>query len=357
MTPLRRVIIDLVIREHYCNFDCTYCGLTQRNQDRRANSLEPGTPLRERVERIVQRARELVDAPVLKLSGGEVFLLPGFMDFLRWVHKQFEAIQVITNGSLLNPRILAEIAAMGNVQFNYSLDGHTLEMNSHRIVHGSPAGQERLANQLLENLRLVLEHRIPVEINMVLHERNAAGLLEFLAFLDGLPGPVKLYPFPVRWRPGFRMGQELYEEFRRQVEEALERYPHLLPPRTYFDHLTTFLPEYRRRRPCDLPFFVLGINDDGEILRCPCGFDHWGSIFDDEIAQRLPGNPGVGRKDYTISFCRGCFTHYEVYHSMLHDMQESTGGYDAAAYGGLLAHPAFQSAFVATAAETKELRK
>lgn len=355
MTPLKRAIIDLVIREHYCNFDCKYCGLTQFGQARQENSLEPGTPLRTRVTEILQRVRHLVDAPVLKLSGGEVFLLPGFMGFLRDIHADFQVVQVITNGSLLNRSVVRNLVELGNVQLNYSLDGHTLAMNAQRIVRGSPVGQEKLNRQLLDNLALALEQGLTVEINMVLSEVNATGLLAFLAFLDRLPGRVKLYPFPVRWRPGFRMGRDVFTGFRAQVEEALRLYPHLLPPRGYFDHLLAFLPEYRRKRPCDLPFFVLGINDEGEVLRCPCGFDQWGNVMDDAVAARLPGNPGVGRKDYTNSFCRGCFTHYEVYHTLLQDIEEEA--YHEAAYGGLLAHPDFRTAFTTVAHTTKELRK
>ena len=144
------LVNDMVIEEQLCQMRCSYCLTEEYNllmnvpdarlrltTDRRTDWLD-----------ILDRYHRTVDSPILRLSGGEFFWLRGSTEFVQEASARYETVQVITNGVFLTSQRLAALSALGNCQLNISLDGHTLELNRHRL----PPRQHRLHDVIMRNL-------------------------------------------------------------------------------------------------------------------------------------------------------------------------------------------------------------
>src|SRR5438552_17952261 len=100
------VIHDHVFTDYLCNLRCTYCPCEVTLMKRRGDSLMTSSPdsravVRETVTmfleknwEVIRRANMRIPTPVLKLSGGELFLVPEFLDRLPSVAENYAVVQV-----------------------------------------------------------------------------------------------------------------------------------------------------------------------------------------------------------------------------------------------------------------------
>lgn len=265
---------DLIVAGNWCNLKCSYCTSVADAGDfgeaTSASTRRRGAAITiAEVLAMLDGLREHIDAPVIKVSGGELFLLANAADLIAELSARYAHVQVLTNGTELTPAIVARLSGLGNVGFNLSLDGHTPEMNAMRWR--SP----RLGERVMAALEAIAAAGRPLEITMVVSNANAAHLCDFLAFLTTLTCRVVLIPIPVR---GIHAGRLFGREARRAFAEVLRALPGdfapVLGPAAYYHRLADFLDRENgvRRHRCHLTAAAVQLFDTGAITPCPVGW-------------------------------------------------------------------------------------
>jgi MoaA/NifB/PqqE/SkfB family radical SAM enzyme len=319
------IVIDHVLTDNLCNLRCTYCPcdvtqLQRSGQQIRTRNGRDGPPTEsvddflERTGEVIERVNKHVNAPILKLSGGELFLVPEFMRLLPALCERFELVQILTNGTRLNNATVAQLARFKNVCLQISLDGHTYEMNRFRFT--STSGFTNALDGLLRSVT----SGIPVEVNTVLTGANIEQFFAFVAFLnDASARNTFVYPFPVRGKPEMLPSKNQIELFCLQMPAAFATNKALLPPEAYMNALCAFLRTGTRSNGCSVPYAVVGSNGDGTIDACTCGpVKVLGNVLNGDSAttlQRIESDScyeGVRNLTSQPSCCADCFTHYDI---------------------------------------------
>lgn len=327
------LINDFVIREDICNSRCEYCliGDSSIKEDRLVERTEgivrfdpkkikepllyqSGAPLKTRIDKVLNVMEDYIDASILKISGGEVFLIKNIIGLLEDRHTHYSNIQVLTNGTLLNQEVIERLADIPNMNVQFTIDGHTLEMNSYRVK------TQNLQDKLMKNLNLLVEYEIPVEINCVLTNKNTENLDEFVEYLLRYEGKLTLLPYPVRGTAKskyFPLPEQL-----KGIEKLIKNYTlyqRVLPPLIYLSSLLEYLVTKRRTLKCSLPLCMFQLFDDGIITPC---VNMWtvilGNILNEEPK---PVFDKIGKeKIYNLMltdkpstpFCKQCFTPWDI---------------------------------------------
>jgi MoaA/NifB/PqqE/SkfB family radical SAM enzyme len=268
---------DLIVRGNVCNLSCSYCTSTQAADDFDAKELKE--PTKDRTSKSLidcQKALGMVDAflsrttaPLLKVSGGELFLFRNSMELVEELSKRYAYVQVLTNGTKLSDPIVERIARLGNVGFNLSLDGHTLEMNSSRWR------SDRVMSKVMSAFHSILKSLGEVELTNVITDVNVGGYEEFLNFLMHQPGNVISVPLPVRGVHAsvlFQSGSR--QDFATLLPELVKPYGRVLAPAPFCLSLARFLMVDRgvRERRCHVPNFSVQLFDSGEVTPCSVGW-------------------------------------------------------------------------------------
>lgn len=323
-------VIDLVILEEYCNGNCDYC-LTKDSSIRDehleivrsgfchpdANDLfyYPGTKLYIRLNNLLDTIKKYIDAPIIKVSGGEIFLIPGIVDFIYKLSSEFFRVQILTNGTLLNLEIVEKIASMKNVHVQVSLDGWSAISNEARI-HNNVSMQEKIIN----NIMLLSKYNIPVEINCVLHNRNIPYILETVSEVSKIKSDIKYIPYPVRGSSSRKYQIRTEQlEFLDNLIQSYNDFERVLPPYEYLKELRVFYTNSMKRKgKCVLKDYMCQLFDDGLLVAC---VNMWtlkiGNIMDC-TGSDLINQIGVGRISTLLGaskpslYCRGCFTPWDI---------------------------------------------
>ncbi|MEU6021908.1 radical SAM protein [Micromonospora sp. NPDC047134] len=316
---------DLVVNEDSCNLSCTYC-LTGQSNLKQSHSAQlifgppvrdrygEGTPLGRRLPVIDKRIDDTFRVPLLKVTGGEVFLVAGVMDFLREQAAEHEVLVVQTNGVLVRDEHLAEFAEWGNVVVQVSLDSHLFQGNSYR-VHS-----ESLHEKVVRRIEAIIDSGLEVEIYGVLNDRSVTELEEFAAWLGDRSKPPILFPFPVRGpdSEGFAIRPDQVKHIE-ALAANYDRYASVLPPRAYLDRLLSFYREGGRTFRCHLPRMVISTFSDGVVTPCPnIWFSNMGNLLNDDWQDTLSrvGKTGLYQALLAprprLNACRGCFTPWDT---------------------------------------------
>lgn len=307
------IVNDLVIEEQLCNLKCSYCltenfsllmAVPDAFERLKANNVD-------RWMEVIHAFHRTVDAPVLRVSGGEFLWMRHACDFIEEASKHYETVQLITNAIPLKAEKLARLAAIENFHLNVSLDGHTHEMNVHRFPN--PA----MLDTVLRNLDMVVNAGMPVEIQMVLTDANVSNVCDFATFLvERYAGMVRLFPFPVRGATGnVRLSPS------HAILELVERYDEfesILPPRAFVRHIGDYVVNQRRQLPCMIPATMVQLFGDGNFSACPHAWiEKIGNVVEDEDTIV---NAYCDHGHYSIflqpkprnDFCRKCATPSDV---------------------------------------------
>jgi MoaA/NifB/PqqE/SkfB family radical SAM enzyme len=325
--PIRSLLgNDLVINEDSCNLSCEYCLTGQSNlkddhrlqlifQPPKRDAYVPGSELAARIDRVADRLRSRFSLPLLKVTGGEIFLVKGIMEFLEQEAAKHEVLVVQTNAVLVKPEYLERFRSWGNVVMQVSLDSHLPFGNSYRVA------SEALHHKVVAAVSAILASGLPTEIYGVLNDRSVTELASYAAWLaESEPTPV-FFPFPVRG-PGsdaFKIRPDQVN----LVEDFVSRYDEfaaILPPRAYFARLLSFYHEGKRTFRCHLPRLVISTFSDGIVTACPnIWFSSMGNVLDDDSGSGpldQVGETGLYKALLAprprLKACHGCFTPWDT---------------------------------------------
>lgn len=329
------IINDHVLTEFICNLRCIYCsgkiGLTRKNGkfletffiNNALSNKESVSDFLSRNLKIIKLSRYQKKTPILKLSGGEIFLIPEFINMLPFLAREYLIIQILTNGVLLDFLIVKKLKKFHNIQLQVSLDGHTIEMNSCRFT------SVKTLAKIINNLILISKFDIPLEINCVLTRINIDNFFEFVKKINSLVKKCTIYPFPVRsHRELFPLPLQI-EVFALTLKEKFSSFKHLLPPIQYFNSLVEFMKNRKRTKGCYIPYLILATNGNGLLDVCTCGtIKNLGNVLSFKNRSENPYfkieqdpcyNKIISPK-LAPACCKECFSHYDVINLFLEDL-------------------------------------
>ena len=172
LTPARRpsgpVVIWNLIRR--CNLTCKHCYTTSADID------FPGELTTPEIYTVMDDLKQF-KVPVLILSGGEPLLHPDIFDISRRARDMGFYVALSSNGTLITPDNIAEIASIGYQYIGVSLDGLEIAHDKFRQKQGSFAAS-------LAGIRLLREQGIKAGIRFTLTQDNAHDFPALLDLMD-----------------------------------------------------------------------------------------------------------------------------------------------------------------------------
>lgn len=338
---IKMLFNDYVIKFDVCNFRCEYCLnlLEPKNTElwmdtkqkmieehdhykrdiladelRNENVYECQNELGKRINRMLDSFEDIIDTPILRLSGGELFAIRNIEEFIEERGKRYAVVQIVTNGYYLDEKLIARLKKCGNVHIHFSLDGHTLEMNRKRVKN------QQVQERLLQNLDMLIQNNIPVEVNSVMSNANTKDYLDFLDYLLRYEGKLTAFPSPIRGveleehQPDFESTQ-IFEK----IADAYTNYSRILPPKQYFERLAVFYKDGNRKDQCFLPEFCIQSLDDGMLTPCALGWTkQLGNLFAEDLktVQDRIGHDKLYKllcsEKIRMDYCKKCYSTYEV---------------------------------------------
>lgn len=160
-----------------CNLRCTYCDWKK----------DKYVPVKEReianVRRNLNAVRKTMEENypevcLIEYSGGEPLVHPEIINELLKTFPD-KWIRIITNGVAVNDEVLSAIAAHGKTYLSISLDGHLLEANYARFQNN-----EKLFQQVLDNIDKTVKKKIPITILCTLNQYNIDYFEDYVNFLQ-----------------------------------------------------------------------------------------------------------------------------------------------------------------------------
>jgi radical SAM protein with 4Fe4S-binding SPASM domain len=153
-----------------CNVACTHCWVNLPVGDRRARAQELSA---DEIHRITD---EIVAAGGLwlLLTGGEIFVRPDFFDIYRYMKRQGLLLILYTNGTMITPRVVDQLAEYPPARIEISLYGSTPA--TYRAVTNHDA-----LDRCLRGIRLLLERGLNLKLKSVV---TTANYDEFVAMRD-----------------------------------------------------------------------------------------------------------------------------------------------------------------------------
>lgn len=326
------LVNDMVIQEDVCNGDCSYCmtgesnlkekhkmlfyeGQTHFNRDKIFKSesyYQKGNKLEENLNYVTEIIEKRFSPAILKISGGEIFLIKNILDYVKLMAPRYDRIQILTNGLLLNEKIIKELSEIRTVSLQLSMDGHLLDMNCYRIR------DQKLQDKLCDILKYCEYYGIQVEINCVLTNVNTYKITEFAEYLSQYNN-VLLLPFPVRGSMGKRFAptREQSDGVKNLIDEY-NRLKNILPPYGYIEALYLFLITGEKKYPCYIPHMVIHSFDDGIVTPCPnVWFKQLGNLLSNpsKTLNSIGNDPFYmisNRHRNVLKECRSCFTPWDI---------------------------------------------
>lgn len=167
-----------------CNLKCAHCWVSPSfAEDTSAKSYadqNSANLLFDEIKEVVEDALPLgLDS--IKLTGGEPFLHPRIMDYLRYFKKKGLSLILETNGTLLDEAIIVELKRLG-CGTSVSLDGATPA--THDRVRGVAGSFERV----MRTLHLMEKHHYPCEVIFSLYKETLPELERIIGILDNMRG-------------------------------------------------------------------------------------------------------------------------------------------------------------------------
>lgn len=318
------LVNDLVVYEDVCNSRCTYCitstsDLKEKHKLMVNKNTYDNESLMARLDQITEALFNKTGARILKVSGGEIFLVKNILKFIEKHGCSYKRIQILTNGLLLNEELVENLSKIQNVCVQISIDGHTMEMNRYRVE------KQKLQDKILSGLRLCQVYNIPVEINCVLTDANTDKIYTFAEYLTQYDHVI-LQPFPIRGtlRDKFYPKEEQIKAIEILIENY-SKYEHVLLSRVYYEKLYEFMTRGKGTERCYIPFMIYQAFDDGVLTPCPnIWFKSLGNILynEEETLDKLNTDSFytvLKRSKHLLLQCQNCFTPWEILNLYLHE--------------------------------------
>lgn len=308
------IMIDYVIRDKYCNLKCKYCISNDFKENVDVKQQRRIYRSGDEIDLTLRKMEEIVNAEILQISGGEIFLIENIEEFIIEKSRKYKKIFIISNGTLLNEEIIKKMSPYKNIVLGISLDGHTLEMNSYRFQ------SQIILDKILYNIQLLHKYNMCFFINTVLHDKNIFNLENFLLFMAEHYENVSVFPLLLRG------SKKMYYDFKREDAQIIKKVminPKLVAGNTimleYFQMLYDMALYSKKSMNCKICSRVIELFDTGEIYCCPL---NWlkcvGNVYSEnrlELANEIEKDKIytlLENKTKNLKCCSDCISHFDI---------------------------------------------
>ncbi|MBN2496223.1 MAG: radical SAM protein [Deltaproteobacteria bacterium] len=249
--------MDVALSEE-CNFHCIMC----------RRPPESGRLSAEEVFGVMEQAAEL-GMKVISFCGGEPFVHPEILPILQRAFELGLAVQLTTNGSLVKPEMMEQLAGLDCLTVSIDALGPT-----HDAIRRHPGAFEKACR----TLKMASAAGITCGTNTVIQRANAAELLPLFEHLLEITGgrlhyvrhaPVEVVPETAELMVSADQVPELRSQLGR-IAAACDRTGVFFCHRTQLlDHLELYLDKWTRHRPlggCAIPRKFIGYSHLGFYL-------------------------------------------------------------------------------------------
>jgi MoaA/NifB/PqqE/SkfB family radical SAM enzyme len=256
-----------------CNYKCLYCWHWRQESYTSEMTVDEW-------KRIIDQIRDYAGPFPIQFLGGEPMIWPGFVELVQHCRSRRVRWGTITNGSVLNARVVKAVVASRPTNIDVSVDASISGVHDRaRGIRGSFRHIEAGLMRLLEE-RAASGHRFPVRIKTTVHKLNATHLLDMVEWVSKLPdvtidfSPVRLWSVADRTRLYLASETEL-----RELDEAVESLIALktagAPIETSPEKLRAMSRHFRGGAPvfhaygeCRVGLRTLDIAPDGSARHC-----------------------------------------------------------------------------------------
>jgi MoaA/NifB/PqqE/SkfB family radical SAM enzyme len=210
---------------------------------------------------------------------GEILLYPNLIEYLEYKAKHENyLIEVLSNGVLANEVIKRD----SNLKWIFSLDGHTVEMNSQRSL---------LKNQINDILKATLN--LNADLQCVFFKQNIEEINSFILLLNDQNFQGFLHIFPCR----FSNSLNIFLDHTKLVKVSF------IPDEEYFRRWKFVYQKNQRNFICN--FFKYGFTfriTPHEVKKVKCDCFGGSFVFEDSFDPK---------KKYDPLCCGTCINHFE----------------------------------------------
>lgn len=150
-----------------CNLKCVHCYVTEEKEKKELSTEE--------VKSIIDQLRE-ANTLYLTFSGGEILTRNDFFKIASYARKKGFALRLLTNGTLITPKIADKIEDLNPISVRMSL--YALNSTIHDAITRSKGSQQKTVKALM----LLKKRGVKVFINSVLMKENVGEFKRLKAF-------------------------------------------------------------------------------------------------------------------------------------------------------------------------------
>jgi radical SAM protein with 4Fe4S-binding SPASM domain len=157
-----------------CNNQCIHCYNNLSVGDRKARAAELA------LDEYCRILDEIVDAGCLWLlfTGGEIFIRQDFLDIYTYARQKGLLITLFTNGTLISPAIVEQLAQFPPFSIEITIYGHTKE--TYESITKISGSFERCLN----GIHLLMDHKLPLKLKTMAITTNKHEIQEMRQFVE-----------------------------------------------------------------------------------------------------------------------------------------------------------------------------
>lgn len=245
---------------YQCNSRCSWCNAWQRPKQKELTFTQ-----------IKKKFRQLkkFGIKLLYFSGGEPLLHQGFLAIVKLAQQFGFDLILVTNGILLDGRIIHQLAKISSLHINVSLD--TLDPKLYQKIRGVDG-----LDQVIKNLKLFkkLYPRFPLRVTMTVSAANINEVEKVYRFCR--QNKIYFSPNPYFDVGEFRKYSHLHDyhpikkkliNYYRKIAKRVKDEPFLSGFPIVYQKLSLWL-EGKMKEPCGAGQEIIFINPTGKVYAC-----------------------------------------------------------------------------------------
>lgn len=145
-----------------CNFYCTHCYVNSLKYKKNKSRFYDDVKLKE-ILKFLNRE----NPTVVHVEGGEPLLFKNIFKLISGI-KNKDSLVIVTNASLINPKIVKKLEKAGLKKIVVSLEGSN--SNTNKIIRGNHF------SKTIRGIKFLLESNIRIELSSTLHKSNISDM-------------------------------------------------------------------------------------------------------------------------------------------------------------------------------------